>query len=331
MVNVLVTGAGGGVGQSIIKALGDTDYSVIAADGELLGTGLYAATKGFVIPYASNTYFIPRLIEICKQTDTKYIFPGLDAELAPLAASVDQFKDNGITVVVSAPHVINTADDKRATAQFLEDHGFAAPQTYPLAERVDEHLGYPFIVKPQKGGARSKNVYKVADRRMFERLLNELDPQAYVAQEFIEGDEYTCGSVNLGEACWGTIVMRRTLRNGDTYKAFVVKDPGLEAYIKDVATRLKPFGACNFQFRLRDDVPHIFEINARCSGTTASRTLAGFNEPKMILDYLVHRREPTYSISEISILRYWKELVVANDRIDMLQSEGTVDGDGSTL
>jgi carbamoyl-phosphate synthase large subunit len=78
--------------------------------------------------------------------------------------------------------------------------------------------------------------------------------------------------------------------------------------------------------RVRDSVPYIFEINARCSGTTYCRTLAGFNEPLMIADYLVHGRQPAFEICEITVLRYWKELVVRNDRIEMLRQAGSIDG-----
>jgi carbamoyl-phosphate synthase large subunit len=120
--------------------------------------------------------------------------------------------------------------------------------------------------------------------------------------------------------------MKRVLRDGDTYQAFVVRDAIIESCVRAAAEALQPFGACNFQLRVRDSVPYIFEINARCSGTTYCRTLAGFNEPLMIADYLVHGRQPAFEIREITVLRYWKELVVRNDRIEMLRQAGSIDG-----
>lgn len=53
-MTILVTGVGGGVGQSIIKSLQDTFYPIIGADGEILATGLYAVKKGHIIPYAKK-------------------------------------------------------------------------------------------------------------------------------------------------------------------------------------------------------------------------------------------------------------------------------------
>ena len=118
----------------------------------------------------------------------------------------------------------------------------------------------------------------------------------YIVMDYIEGDEYTCGTVNLGGECKGVIVMRRILRDGDTHKCFSEKNQVIEAAVRKVVEVIKPFGACNIQLRMKGGIPYIFEINARCSGTTASRTLCGFNEPKMIAEYLLMNKEPSFEI-----------------------------------
>jgi hypothetical protein len=114
--------------------------------------------------------------------------------------------------------------------------------------------------------------------------------------------------------------MRRILRDGDTYKAFVERNGALESTVKEIVEALRPFGACNIQLRVSKGRPFVFEFNARCSGTTAARALAGFNEPQMIADYVLKGIAPSYAIEEISILRYWKELVVPNSAIRQLES-----------
>jgi carbamoyl-phosphate synthase large subunit len=158
-----------------------------------------------------------------------------------------------------------------------------------------------------------------------------IDPENCIVQDYIEGDEYTCGSVTLDNKCLGIIVMRRILRDGDTYKAFVEHPSPLESVVRTIVEALNPFGACNIQLRVRNGEPFVFEINARCSGTTAARALAGFNEPKIIADYLYNSTIPTYTIREIIILRDWKELVVSNSRIDELRKKQVLKGDGITL
>ncbi|MGZ4846324.1 MAG: ATP-grasp domain-containing protein [Halobacteriota archaeon] len=329
-MNVAVTGVGGGVGQGIIKSLQDTEYDVIAIDSEELAAGLYAARKSYLGLYAKDGRFIDRIVEICKTENCKILFPGLDAELASLSKEVHLLRANDIYPVVSRPEVIEICDDKLYTSAFLKRHDFPYPETFDLSGYAGE-LDFPVILKPTKG-ARSAGVFLVDDKKQFDALSESLSASSYVVQEYIEGEEYTCGTVTLENNCIGVISMKRQLRAGDTYKAFVVKNYALEEFVKSVITVLKPFGACNIQLRVRNGVPYIFEINARCSGTTAARTLAGFNEPKMICDFISKGiKDPTFSIREIAILRYWNELVVSCDAISEMRNNRYVKGSGARL
>ena len=304
---------------------------VVGADGETLGTGLYAVCRAYKVPYASDPDYIPRILDICRTEDCDLIFPGLDAELPILASETSRIRASGTIPVVSSQGVVEIADDKLATYSFLSKNGFPAPLTLPLTESVATEMGFPFVLKPWKGGARSKGVHVVKDRRELAYWLATLPLDNYVAQDYLEGDEYTCGTLSFDGRCYGTIVMRRILRDGDTYKAFVVSDESLHAHVKAVAEALRPFGPCNFQLRLSDGMPQVFEINARCSGTTFSRTLAGFNEPLMAADYLLKGKTPRYQIRESAILRYWKELVVDYSQIDLLSRNGCLLGNGTEL
>ncbi len=330
-MNVAVTGVGGGVGQSIIKALQDTEYDVVGIDGEALGTGLYATKKSYIGHYASDPRFVERTIDICKDADCGILFPGLDAELIPLSRKKDELKKNGVLPVVSDPGVVEIADDKLETSRFLKCNGFPYVETYCLADYSHE-LDYPVFLKPKKGGARSVGTFVIKNRAEYERQIACLDPKDYVVQEYVEGDEFTCGTVSFEKGCVGAIVMRRQLRDGDTYKAFVVKDQELSDYVKSVVNVLKPFGPCNVQLRVRDKTPFIFEFNARCSGTTASRALAGFNEPLMMCDYAAKGTDnPKYEIKEIAILRYWNELIVDYSAIEQLKEKCMLYHKGSRL
>jgi len=125
--------------------------------------------------------------------------------------------------------------------------------------------------------------------------------------------------------------MRRVLRAGDTYKAFVEFNGGIESKVRAAAEALKPFGACNFQLRFRGGEPWIFEINARCSGTTAARMRVGFNEPRMIADYLLKKIPPAFDIKQRTILRYWNEIAVDTASLNKLRTGEPLEGDGTKL
>jgi len=330
VTRVLVTGVGGGVGQSIVKSLRPTDYVAVGIDCDALAAGLYAVPRARIGRAAHDPQFVDSIIDVCRDEDCSLVFPGLEPELLPLSENAARLATEGVTAVVSRPDVVRCCDDKLATAEFLSDHGFSAPATFSFTEDVDRSW-FPFVLKPRHGGARSLRTYVVHDSAEFDVARALVDPQNCVVQEYLDGDEYTCGTVNLDGACRGVIVMRRSLRDGDTYKAFVIRDETIEKRIAEIADVLGPFGPCNFQFRLKDGEPWIFEINARCSGTTYARTLAGFNEPRMVADYLLRGEAPAYEIREIAVLRYWNELMVPPEHIARLREHGRLDGDGASL
>jgi carbamoyl-phosphate synthase large subunit len=316
MKKIMITGVGGGVGQSVIKSL-QNDYELFGVDSGALAVGLHVTHESHLGKRADEDGFIETLLELATTTHCVAIFPGHDVELMHLAKNIQVFERCSIIPIVSDPMVIEICDDKYLTYCFLNENDFPVPYTQLFAEAVYTD---PVIIKPRRGGARSKNVYYVDSKEKFNHLKSTLVNADYIVQEYIEGDEYTCGSITLDEVCYGTIVMKRILRDGDTYKAFVEHPSPLENYVKQVVEALKPFGACNVQLRVKNGIPYVFEINARCSGTTASRTLAGFNEPKMILEYLFDKKIPEYTIKNINILRYLQELIVDTESIETLNA-----------
>jgi carbamoyl-phosphate synthase large subunit len=218
--------------------------------------------------------------------------------------------------------VVSIADNKQKTYDVLSSAGINVPFTCSTDDFNPEPENFPVIIKPREGGARSKNVFKVKTPKQYASVIQMLgeDTADYIVMDYIEGDEYTCGSISLDGKCHGIIVMRRQLRDGDTYKCFVENNDLIQEAVRKVVETVKPFGALNVQLRLKDQTPYIFELNARCSGTTAARTLSGFNEPKMIADYLLKGISPDFSIKEQSILRYWQELVVDNTDIAQIST-----------
>lgn len=293
-----------------MKALYNTDYEIVGIDGENHATGLYAVPVSYKIPYASSPDYIGRLMELMKKEGCSMMFPGLDAELPKLAAHREQFQKEGLTLVVSSPEVVEISDNKLLTSRFLEEAGLPAPQTCDYSNILDgsASMSFPFILKPKKGGTRSKNVFLVKKQEDLD-TLQHLSPEEFIAQEYIEGDEYTCGSVSFDGECFGVIIMRRILRDGDTYKCYVEFNPVIEEAIHRVIRHLKPFGPLNIQLRMKNGQPYIFELNARCSGTTAARAISGFNEPAFIADYLTTGKKPEFEIKKTTIFRYWKEFV----------------------
>ena len=315
-LRIAVTGVGGGVGQSIIKCLKESNYGIIGLDSEKSATGLYMCDKSYIIPYAKDKKYIDSLLDICKKENVSILFPGLDAELSKLSKSRELFLKIGVNVIVSNKDVIDIANNKLRSYTFFKNNNFVKTKSYSR-NNIGE-FDFPVIIKQKKDGCRSKNILKIKSKREFNEFNKnkKLKDTELIICEYLDGEEYTCGSVSFEDKILGTIVMKRVLRNGDTYKCSTVKNTIIENYIVDLISKLKPYGACNVQLRLKENVPIAFEINARCSGTTAARSLCGFNEPLIIADYLVKKRKPKLDIKPLSIFRYWNEIVIDSIRFN---------------
>ncbi|HEX6588851.1 MAG TPA: ATP-grasp domain-containing protein [Longimicrobiales bacterium] len=314
-VRVLVTGAGALLGQGVIRSLLDSDrgpFEVIAADPSPLSAGLYWTDERYLLPLAAAPDFVDAVEELIARTRPDVVIPGTDVELMPLALQRARLEAAGTHVLVASPDVVRIADDKYETARFFAEHGFEPPASC-LPGGEDELLrtvDFPLIVKPRRG-ARSVGVRKVFDRTALARAIAETDEP--VIQDCIGDDaaEYTAGTITFGGRCEAAIVMRRDLRDGNTYRAFVEQSETLLADVRAFAEALGAHGPANFQFRLVDGRPRVFEINARFSGTTPLRALAGFDEVGMCIDHLLRGQPVTQpAVRDVTILRHWSETVL---------------------
>ena len=130
--------------------------------------------------------------------------------------------------------------------------------------------------------------------------------------------EFTASVLVFDGIPQASIVMRRDLRDGNTYRAYTGAFEALNESVRAFGAALQPFGPANFQFRLdRYGAPRVFEINARFSGTTPMRAMAGFNEVEMCLRWL-RRGEPIRQplVRTGVILRFLDEIFVEQARID---------------
>lgn len=323
-VRVAVTGGGALLGQGMIRALKHSklETQIIVADVSPMSAGLYWGDEAFLVPPAKSDDYVDAISRLIEKSNPDIILVGTDVELAPLAEARALLESKYNTrVLVSSPEVVAIADNKFKTAQFFADNGIPAPLS-ALATDIDgiESLiaghGFPLVVKPCIG-ARSYGVNIVYNLSELKDAISRVENA--VIQECIGTDqeEYTASGLYFDGKCDAVIVMRRDLRDGNTYRAYVVKDIALESQVKRWTELLKPFGPANFQFRLdKFGVAKVFEINGRFSGTTPLRAYAGFNEVEICIRKILWG-EPISQpdIIPITVLRHWSETVIRADQI----------------
>jgi carbamoyl-phosphate synthase large subunit len=310
MTSILVTGAGGGLGQGIIKALRcipDMKLQIIASDVDSRSPGLYWADRAVLLPAASASDYVDLLTELCAHECVDFYIPGTDSELSLCAQIAGQLRrTTGTEIVISPPDVVAIADDKYRTFQFLEEHDLPRPKTFIGSEVDPDKIGYPIIVKPRRGW-RSIGVTLARNKSELSARLSQ-EPNLLV-QEHIGStdDEYTCTIVTVRGECSDVVVFRRWLRSGDTYRAIPVQNKTIEQYVMRVTSLLGVEGPANFQIRLDNDVPKLFEINSRFSGTTPLCAIVGMNP----VEFFLKRRLGLPFISklryDIVLMRYWSE------------------------
>lgn len=323
LVKVLVTGVGGGVGQGIIKSLRlikDLDIEVVAADMSSLASGLYAGDVSCIVPAVDDPNYFEHLRKICERHDIDFYFPGTDVELMACSKEAGFLQSTlGVVIIVSPVHVIEIADDKFLTINFLKENGFAYPETH-IADAVDLNtLKYPLIVKPRVG-CRSIGVHMVSSPVEAKLAMDSLvDP---IIQEYLSGDEFTCTVAVFDGDVSDVLCLKRDLRAGDTYRAFPEKNTVIEDYIKSIALKLGVVGPSNFQLKMADGVPKLFEINARFSGTTPFCAYLGFNPVEFCLKKELGLNYVSRITLDKVVLRHWCEVVVDKTDIAKIQNSG---------
>lgn len=321
-INIVVTGIGSLIGQAVIKSIQRSDLkdkiNIIGFDYFKDTVGSFWIDEKYILPDILNPVvthkeWLDVIVKIIIDRDIKMLFVGVDFELPIFAKHKEDIeKQTGAIIMVSSTEVVEIADDKYLTYQFLKKNGLLYPESY-LPEELDyDALKYPVIVKPRKG-ARSVGVYKVKDIDHLLRVLDKAD--APVIQECVgnDVDEFTCGTIYLNGELKKIIVLRRSLKEGNTFISHYRNDfpETITTYLKDVIEKLKPFGACNFQLRLdANGQPKIFEINSRHSGTTYIRSLFGYKEIEYIINLLLFNKEIEFELREGTVVRYYDEFFV---------------------
>ena len=325
MTTVAVTGAGAVLGQGIIKSLNAAacDYRVLAFDPNPLSPGLYWGGGHGLLPMANDPDYRAQVEAMLERERPDAVLVGTDVELAIFAQQRAEWEARFDTkIVVSPPEIIEIADDKLATARWLEANDLPFPRSAPgedaaAIEALIEACGFPLVVKPRRG-ARAVGVSQVRDRDALRAAL--AGREDLVVQQWAGPDEeeYTAGVVCFeGEPC-ASIVLRRDLRDGNTFRAYADDYPDCDAYVRQVAAALKPHGPANFQFRRGlDGQFRLFEINARFSGTTPMRALVNFNEVHMVLEHLLHGKAIVQpSIEKGIVVRYLEEQLLPSGSAD---------------
>lgn len=328
--NILVTGAGALLGQGILRLLQLSNFpkKIFTADPDAKSTGHWLGDHAITIPKVTSESYIDAIRAIVDSYKIDAILVGTDVELLILSKCKDEFFEKyGCKIVVSSHEVVEIANDKFRTAAFLEKNGFPFPFSVMANNKqkllqIEEKLGFPLFAKPIDG-ARSKGIKKIKNH---EELMEIYHPESnLVVQQFLseEEGEFTSGCTVVNGKCVAVVTLKRDLRDGNTYRAYRDNQSSkYDHFIIPIAEKLNPDGPVNFQFRIYNGKPIIFEINGRFSGTTPIRQFFGFNEVEAVLKYYLYGEEiPTPTLRNGLVLRVWSDIFIDENQFNTLERE----------
>lgn len=328
---VLVTGAGSGVGQGIIKALRTSGLpvTVVAADIGPMNAALYCSEEAVIIPRVETAGALNVVLSLLKQYKIDVVMIGSEFDLDFFSTNRREIESrSGSIVIVAPPKTIAIAGDKWLTAEFLRENSLPFAEGYLPVDTADaclaaEAWGYPIMLKTRCGTS-SRHVHIVKNRADLQKLYPET-PQPML-QRMIGiptlqlGSEYTCSVFKTdGGRMIGPFTARRTVRGGTSWHIEVADFKVLHAPLLAIAGAIDYTGSLNVQLMLTEQGAVPFELNARFSGTTAVRAHFGFNEPAMALLSFFYREEvPPPKIRSGIAMRYHEEIFIEGVSKDSL-------------
>lgn len=346
--NVLVTAAGSIVGQGIIKCLkmansgkdNPVKYRIICADMSAQAVGLYRGDFSVLIPSASSPNYVDSISKICKEHNIRAIFVGSDEELMPIAIAKERIENETGAIPITNPiNVLTTALDKWKTFEFLERNNMPCPKS-SLPENQEELIrkfGFPLVVKPREGHG-SLHFYVVKNRNEIEYAITAIQKAGWhpMLQEYLESkdSEFTSGVTvdRMGKHILSAISMRRILKGGQTYKAFIDDFQDIRKSAEETASKLGAVGPINIQARLIKDEPKIFEINPRFSATCPLRAMAGINEPDIVFrNQVLDEDIKIKSFKKFVCLRYLNEVYVPYSTYEKMTNTGRIENPDSLI
>ncbi len=310
---VLVPGASAPAAINTIKSLKMVKYpvTIISSDTNPISAGFYLSDAHEVLPEIDSQSYTTRLFEIIAKHNIGILMPSSGYDIYHFSKNKAKLLERGALAVVSDEEVMEKCRDKMETFSFLSQK-FALPFTTVDPDKIRE---FPIIAKPRYGKG-SKGIVKIDNEDDLKYVQSKNDNLIF--QEYLPGTEYTIDVLSDldGEPIIAVPRIRLQTKAGISTIGKIVMDESISGTCKSIAKYLKIIGPCCIQMKeTKDGVLNVVEVNPRLGGGTIFTALAGANFPAMILDMVNGKKLKAPLISEITVVRYFEEIVVENGKV----------------
>jgi carbamoyl-phosphate synthase large subunit len=278
-LNILVTGCGGDIGQSIGKILLKSKYTK-----NLFGVDISDKNAApFIYPNFSiglrftHPDYLKNLENFIEANKIDILIPIAEPELRYFSAQNRLNNIGSAKMITASSLALEVGFDKYKTAEFLKKQTLPFPKTI-LAKDITTIDEFPLILK-SKTGSGSKDIHIIHNMEEF-LFYTRKAVEDYVVQESLpeENGEFTCGLFRSSKGEIRSQVFKRELLGGFSGYGEVVENKTITSLLEQLALKLDLVGSINVQLRIAKNIPKIFEINPRFSSTVLFRHLFGFED-----------------------------------------------------
>lgn len=269
---ILVTGAGGAAGVTVIRALMAAGHRVVAADTDPLAVGLRLAHAAQVIPRPADPQFATFLGKLAVAQGAQAIVSTVAEEMPHLWNHRDLFDEAHLATWISDRGVVQACIDKWLFYLAARSAGLPVP---PTNLGSAEGVPGPWIVKPRFGRG-SRDVISVETPEDLAWVLDHV-PSPLV-QSRLTGKEFTVDALVArdGSFAGGVPRWRLATRGGITTQGETFTNEALVGLVENVLRGLALRGAANVQGYVSHEGNIAFtELNPRFSGGLALSLAAG--------------------------------------------------------
>ena len=280
LMRILVSGAGGDIGQSIGRILRNyyTGAKVLGCDThkQFMASDIFHST--IVVEPAFSSLYTEDLSKHIAANAIDLFIPTSEPELRLLSSNHALEQSLPAYCLMANPLARSIGFDKLETSRHLESAGLPSPWAYSASDFLNGPPELPSIFK-SRSSAGNTSVFLVESRKEA-RCYQELFP-GFMWQEYLPCSlgEFTCGVYRCLDGSTRVLAMRRRLSSGVTAFAEVVRDQSIEELCCSIAESLDLHGSINVQLRVVEGLgPMVFEINPRFSSTVGMRHHVGFRD-----------------------------------------------------
>ena len=271
-----MSGAGGSPFPYIFDALGDK-YNLFVTDANPVIKLIYPDQRIITVPLVSQKNYAAVVRSLVKKHQIEYYIPLIDKEI-PKALSLAR-KIPTLKVISPSLKFVQLCLNKYRLMRVLSQLGISRVDT-KLATDLDQRIKFPLFLKPiaSTGSRGAKKIINFDQLEAYFKLENYQRGEI-MAQEYLEGDEYTVSvAVNNLNQLMAIVPKKIIVKKGITQHAVTEKNEFIENACRKIVEELQPAGPFNVQLRIANGEVKIFEINPRFSTTAILTCEAGVNE-----------------------------------------------------